>query len=122
VFDRISILESNEIDLPGNPPSLFYFSDPTLVSGMLPVTALIDPNDRLYLGFESAGPAGIPGPITYGEFPEENGVPTDATHYLDLALVGEGYTASFVSNDVPEPASLCLFGLWGIALLSRRRQ
>lgn len=139
IFDRLSVFESSEIGFPGNPAPIFYLSDPTLVNPVLqPVTDIVDTNgsisdifgtfqvnNGLYLGFESAGLTGLPGTATNG-IPEGKGGPFDATKYLNPVLVAQGYTANFVSDasgtDFPEPASLSLLGLSGLALLVRRRR
>jgi len=54
-------------------------------------------------------------------FPESLGV-FDATFYLAPILRDDGFTAQFVSDAVPEPASIALLGLGVLALSFARRK
>jgi len=78
-------------------------------------------NGQFFLAFnsddETSGAAfGGEGAIFGFEVP---GTWENATNYLDPALVAQGYTAWFMSDGVPEPASILLIGS-GVALIARK--
>ena len=64
--------------------------------------------------------------MSFGTFPRtflEHG-PIDVTRYLDPSLQAGGWTASFTSGGVPEPATwaMMLTGFGGLGALMRRRR
>ena len=101
------------------------------IVGVVPVTIPFV-GTHYYLGFTSAAANGLLPGIqgAYGGFGpkfliENPGVPLDVTYLLNPTLSASGWTATFVSSAIPEPASLVLVGtgLIGLAAsLARRRK
>ena len=99
----------------GNPISGTYDvfltrSDANNNEGLLPRTLIIDDASAYHNGVADAVALGR---ILYYTGPPASGSGNDSTIYID--------NVSVVRNQIPEPASLALLGLGGLAGLTRRR-
>ncbi len=143
VFDGSGALVSQTVALEdGSEDPGFIYVNPTLIDpnqfGNATVLRESDGSDSDIFGICTCGPNGDLAfgfasdsetlGVNFGTFPrtffEGVGGPFDATLYLDQGLQAAGWTATFTSDGVPEPATwaIMLIGFGGIGALLRRRK